>query len=588
MQAETTEDQNLGIEVLCRFDISVISATPSELNYFVTAVKTGPGCLQCYGWPEIPQNLVMDQLVPQLTSCILQDKKRIEGRRQIMTAGTSKRKLSEDHGSYERDGKRAKDIQVSQNKTGDIITPDDGNQENDHLRIDSKGKKREDSYIASDKDGAINDVSATSSVEEQKDYNRTIRQANRNARKHARKMPPPSMIIPNQDLHGRWMNFPVNTRQEVDLLFNAATILNDEYAFRWVMYVNSHLRSPDVPVGVRTDGAIQILKNYNPKITKHAMFKRMKASLYAFKKRTKKGKKSADAGPSSDRVVTDLYSKASFLASSSSSILPAPHPDLREPSTQQPGDSSMQVENIIPPRPPSFAPPQAMLQYYRVMPVKYWEPYIRVEQRSERLEIWQLPPGTTNAEPYNMDLEASRFLYENIPYCEGNYSATQSIDKFSTMFWCIFSCPGLYRSLIESVGFRCGYRHRENFPFRTDSLNYIQLAVWLSDHNLQPRDPIIVHIEQMAIRVRLKRSGDPFEEGSWPTFPQNAAEAMMRLRPYFVGVSVQFHYPPMVKPELPRTFMFASEAQVYANRAAQRPPLPPIVVLTLPKGVQYR
>ena len=68
MEAERPQDCNVGIKILCRLDISVVRATPLKLDYFVTDVKTGPGCLQYHGWAKIPDTVIMDQLAVELIS----------------------------------------------------------------------------------------------------------------------------------------------------------------------------------------------------------------------------------------------------------------------------------------------------------------------------------------------------------------------------------------------------------------------------------------------------------------------------------------------------------------------------------------
>ena len=389
MKAEATQGCSLGLEILCRLDISVVRAAPSGLNYFVTGVKTGPGCLQCYGWKNIHQNLVVDQLVPQLTSHVIQDKKRIENLRKIAIAGTPKRKLEElretaephgDHGeTNERERKRTKPrvevvgtsgkpaseseqtttvLGLARNRsrsrslprsefqpkelathrepcrpggsspsprtrskalppipqyspsrspksniptlTSDrpslpaVVAPDGVDQEMDRVEKDKKGKKKwQDPYLVSDDDD-LDDFSDTSSVKERKERNRSIRQANRNARNHGkmgRGQKPVQgrpTILPNRELHGKWMNFEVKTRGQVDELFNAATSFNDEYAFRWIMFLNTQLQLPKVSAGVRSDGVIELINRYPRTIPQHPMFKRMKASLSAYKKRPAK------------------------------------------------------------------------------------------------------------------------------------------------------------------------------------------------------------------------------------------------------------------------------------------------------------
>lgn len=71
----------LAIEVMCRMDISVVR-TPSRLDYFVTGIKTGPGALQCYRWTDIPDRFIVDQLLDELLSYILDDRVRFQRREQ--------------------------------------------------------------------------------------------------------------------------------------------------------------------------------------------------------------------------------------------------------------------------------------------------------------------------------------------------------------------------------------------------------------------------------------------------------------------------------------------------------------------------
>lgn len=149
------------------------------------------------------------------------------------------------------------------------------------------------------------------------------------------------------------------------------------------------------------------------------------------------------------------------------------------------------------------------------------------------------------------------------------------------MLFDLFSCPGLYQSLIEATGFRTGWRFREGFPFITNNIDYLHVAVWLSDHRLDPEDPWTDMIEACAINYRQRQLTNPrpFHDGVWISKPVSTVAVMLQMAPILARAQTEFHYPPVTAYTPERSFAFESEAQVDANRAATNPPLPLLTIL---------
>ena len=320
----------LAIEVLCRMDISVVR-TPSGLDYFVNGIKTGPGALQCFRWTKIPERFIMDQLVDELVSYISEDKIHLQSRRQTMGAIVSKRKLTElveneetpgDHErKYERERKRGKGTDPLEEEAKLPVRPGSPSPpvppapyghpasprpDRQAVSSNSKGKGKQewkDPYLLTDDEGS-DDISDTSSVEKRKEHHRAIRQTDRNARHKAKiargkhLQPPPPRIHPCRELHGKWMDFLVNTRSQADELFHAATIQNDEYAFRWIMYLNTNFQQPHVAAQPRPVGANYLLKRFPSIIPRHPMYRRMKQSLQTYMPPRNDGSRRIEAAPS--------------------------------------------------------------------------------------------------------------------------------------------------------------------------------------------------------------------------------------------------------------------------------------------------
>jgi hypothetical protein len=136
-----------------------------------------------------------------------------------------------------------------------------------------------------------------------------------------------------------------------------------------------------------------------------------------------------------------------------------------------------------------------------------------------------------------------------------------------TTFLDLFSIPGLYAHIIHTTGFPVGNRIWEWFPFMTNNLSYLQVAVCIHDHGLQAEDPTVTYLEDWE-RSCHATSGSILTDGSWDGWPMNlkAVEKMMSIA--LSKAHIAFVYPPRTPSAHPRSWATTSEIAVDTKRLA--------------------
>src|SRR5882762_12020112 len=103
--------------------------------------------------------------------------------------------------------------------------------------------------------------------------------------------------------------------------------------------------------------------------------------------------------------------------------------------------------------------------------------------------------------------------------------------------------PGLYAHIIHATGFPLGNRTRERFPFMTNNLSYLQVAVWIHNHGLHADDPTVGYLEDWANSCRTS-SGSILTDGSWDAWPTNFEAVERAMSKELSEAHVAFAYPP--------------------------------------------
>src|ERR1700676_3809692 len=129
--------------------------------------------------------------------------------------------------------------------------------------------------------------------------------------------------------------------------------------------------------------------------------------------------------------------------------------------------------------------------------------------------------GDTLQSPFLPDIQAVRFLMELAPFCQHGVNAIKlARQMWVTTFLDLFSIPRLYVQIIHATGFPMGNHIRERFPFMTNNLSYLQVAVWIHDHGLRAKDPTVAYLEDWARSFRAA-SGSALTNRSWDGWPTN-------------------------------------------------------------------
>ena len=133
-----------------------------------------------------------------------------------------------------------------------------------------------------------------------------------------------------------------------------------------------------------------------------------------------------------------------------------------------------------------------------------------------------------------------------------------------TTFLELFSIPGLYAHIIHATGFPMGNRTQEQFPFMTNNLSYLQVAVWIRDHGLCAEDPTVGYLEDWARSYRIS-TGSILTEGSWDVWPTSFEAVEEEMSRELSDAHVTFTYPPRTLSTHPRSWATASEIAVEAK-----------------------
>jgi hypothetical protein len=176
--------------------------------------------------------------------------------------------------------------------------------------------------------------------------------------------------------------------------------------------------------------------------------------------------------------------------------------------------------------------------------------------------------GDTLQSPFLPDVQAVRFLVELAPFRRHGVNATKlARQTWISTFLDLFSIPGLYAHIIHATGFPVGNRTRERFPFITNNLSYLQVAVWIHDHGLRAEDPTVGYLEEWAKSCRIS-TGSILTDGSWDAWPTSFEAVEKEMSRELSDAHITFTYPPRAPSAHPRSWATASEIAVEAKRLA--------------------
>jgi hypothetical protein len=167
--------------------------------------------------------------------------------------------------------------------------------------------------------------------------------------------------------------------------------------------------------------------------------------------------------------------------------------------------------------------------------------------------------GDTLQSPFLPDVQAVRFLVELAPFCWHGVNATKLAQQtWIATFLDLFSIPGLYAHIIHATGFPVGIRTREQFPFMTSNLLYLQVTVWIHDHGLHAEDFTVGYLEDWAKSCRIS-TGSILTDGSWDAWPTSFEAVEKEMSRELSDAHITFTYPPRTPSAHPRSWATASE-----------------------------
>jgi hypothetical protein len=163
-----------------------------------------------------------------------------------------------------------------------------------------------------------------------------------------------------------------------------------------------------------------------------------------------------------------------------------------------------------------------------------------------------IPCHTTNKDgntlqlPFLPDVQVVRFLVKLAPFHRHSMNATKLAQQtWIATFLNLFSIPGLYAHIIHTTGFPMGNCTQEQFPFMTNNLLYLQVAVWIHDHGLCAEDPTMGYLEDWAKSCRTS-TRSILTNGSWDGWPTNFEAVEREMSRELSAAHITSTYPPRI------------------------------------------
>jgi hypothetical protein len=176
--------------------------------------------------------------------------------------------------------------------------------------------------------------------------------------------------------------------------------------------------------------------------------------------------------------------------------------------------------------------------------------------------------GDTLQSPFLPDVQAVRFLVELTPFCRHGVNAMKLAQQmWIATFLNLFSIPRLYAHIIHATGFPVGNCTREQFPFMTNNLSYLQVAVWIHDCGLRAEDPTMGYLEDWAKSCRIS-TRSTLTDGSWDAWPTSFEAVKKEMSRELSDAHITFTYPPCTPSAHPQSWATASEIAVEAKHLA--------------------
>lgn len=393
---------------------------------------------------------------------------------------------------------------------------------------------------------------------ERREVDRVNRAWNRQARRHRQPPPTPKNLESTAELHGVWVDRPIDSIDQWNSLRNAV-ISGDDHALRYLQYLNT--KHQINATHVRSEGIRALVQGFGSIIKHDAV-----ATRYE-RLRSKNRKPRADVSSGPNAIVLDGPAPAPAGPSSSSTTAnTAAEPVVRLPQSTSASSSNSNR------RPGPSATNEQLVHWWSKRPVPHWP-------QGLRLYNGDFPPDSAFgcSRPLKDDVAAMRYLWETNPARRHQENATkQSRRAWHNAFVSLFSTWGLYKEIVSRLGAPMGHRIRAPFPFDTRNLELHHVAAWLHDHGLDPSSTTSEGIQDWAHAARARHERTRPADGAWVAPPHDVESWRQQNDSTLAGLATHFAYPPIARIVGTRPYLTESEAFVAANRQAAD--LPPTVL----------
>lgn len=357
--------------------------------------------------------------------------------------------------------------------------------------------------------------------------------------------------VTNAALHGRWIGYSVNTRDDYYHIRDAARDRNDDDALMYITYVNAtqqRLRTHQ-----RTEGVSELLQDWGSFSRPLAARRAALLDRHQLRSRQSTARQSIDLTQSPDRDAVHLPEAPTIIdvdatpsprqpdrAISESRMdtddVPTPVRTQSEPATMAP--SSMSIPTVAAPLPSALTaednPSAPMMEDERsemettlaALAPREWPVGVCANIDGQRVtaphtrDEPRLTPWADDVHAYEVIDSLAPALLADDP------TSTDRRDLFRHTAILLFAVEDYASIITGHLGSPLGDRAVEHYPFEMDPFNVVHVAAWFRDHGVDIGSVTADNLRSYAL-------------SAWPYRRGATSEAPPPLNAMFAGTAYQ-------------------------------------------------
>ncbi|KAF7964727.1 hypothetical protein HWV62_3528, partial [Athelia sp. TMB] len=385
------------------------------------------------------------------------------------------------------------------------------------------------------------------------------------------------------ELHGRWFNFEVETKDQCRQLYKAAE--RDDYALRYLDYLNvTHQHAIE-----RSAGITYLLAKWGKFIKRHRVRRDSARARFDLRTRPPNTRHRRKAGRLRRDAESAAASKSSLATTNTTTLGPTSPTHTRVPSTDVvmtesfTDEDAPMITNLGNEPTPGTSVPTAQSwevavsklsasgkQWSTSLP-EDWPAGVRLNVGGEARRVTNSTRRTRTI-PWDPDVTTWDALQALAP-AVGLDGDTARRDEFVRAAATAFAMEGVMAALRSRIPSPPGTRPMEPWPFLTNSVTPTQVCLWFADHGIDVDSTLALSLHNYS-RELVPTYG--VELLSIP----DVKSYLLREDAETHALPAGFCYPDLA-PAQHRSWITASEQYVLGLREPLPPPsLPPLVTTT--------